>query len=74
MKSAAGLMSQNYLDLSVSMTGPAGQLAHWPKKGKGEEQGDGSWAREQNSGNSLGRKVNLLNKISECKKTHYNTI
>jgi len=42
------------------------------KRGKGERVG--RWAQKQNSGNNLRKKVNLLNKISECKITQCNTI
>jgi len=52
--------------------GRGDKWTHTPGKGKGERVG--RWAEKQNSANDLRRKANLLEKISECKITQYNTI
>jgi len=43
----------------------------WEKE-KGEDREMGP--EEENSGNELGKKNNLLNKIAECEITQYNMI
>ena len=61
--------------MSDGVEGPRDPGTHGPtpwEKEKGEEREMGP--EEENSGNKLGKKNNLLNKIAECEITQYNTV